>query len=104
MNEIQEAIAKHRHDWKTHDGKPRGVSLQFKDETEMYDLLSLVAEKQREEGTPTDLKIDKERQLQKQKYVSDTPSQGAYSAGFMDAVNWIKRDVSLVTEQLKTDQ
>lgn len=43
MEIIKEEIEKHRHNWKTHDSKPKGASLQFKDEAEMYDLLSLVA-------------------------------------------------------------
>lgn len=40
---------------------------------------------------PTEKEVDKERQLQKEKYYYGTGSQSAYSAGFIDAVNWLRR-------------
>ena len=38
-----------------------------------------------------DKEIEKERQLQKEKYTSGSLSQNAYSEGFIDAINWLKR-------------
>jgi len=41
-----------------------------------------------------DIEIGKERQLGKEKHHLDPFSQVVYSAGFMDAINWIKRVVT----------
>ena len=43
MDEIKQAIKKHLRSWQDKDGEKVYITLQFKDEAEMYDLLSLVA-------------------------------------------------------------
>ena len=40
---------------------------------------------------PSEKEIEIERQLQKEKYTTGSLSQNAYSGGFMDAINWIRR-------------
>lgn len=40
---------------------------------------------------PDDKEIERIRQLGKEKYYTSSLSQNAYSKGFMDCINWIKR-------------
>ena len=40
-----------------------------------------------------DKEVERIRQLGKKKYTTGSLSQSAYSEGFMDAINWIKREI-----------